>query len=855
MARIGSHCEMRFLAARFFFSRFVRTFLTALTLLTSAFGEEAVNLPHITDRGGVMPIWLPSGASESQVSTAETLATKLGGIFSVKFPIIREAADVAAIRLRVADGPAPGALERESYTIRTSRERGIELTGATDLALRHAAWDLLHRLGYRQFFPGKNWEIVPKLKSFSLSLNVKESPDYANRRIWYGYGSWDREDGSYRDWVEKNRMGGGFALNTGHAYGQLVRSQQKTFDAHPEYFALVDGERRVVPEAKLCISNPGVRDAAVAYALQFFEKNPEADSVSVDPSDGGHWCECADCVKMGPPNDRATILANTVAEGVTKKLGPNRYVGMYAYNYHSEPPSVKVHPNVIISVATAFIKGGLKLDDLISGWAARGATLGIREYYSVNTWDRDLPGAARGSRLDYLAETIPAFHEKGARFLSAESSENFGPNGLGYYFAARMMWDVDEAKRKDAIVGDFLDLSFGPAREPMREFYARIDGGNAKARLVFDDQLARMFRALGEARKLAGDDAGIRARIDDLVLYTRHAELYSRYQNAPAGPERQAAYEAMIRHAYRTRRSSMVHSYALYRDVSARDKSIVVPENARWQVKEGANPWKSSEPFSNDEIEAMLGSGIANHTPVDLDFEPREYDDLTVQPARRVLGELPDLPPGAAESGRGDRSWFTVVEKAPATIELRVTGGLIAHYRDRGNVKIKLWKLGGASATGESETLVTGDESVPPDGVERTVRLTAKEPGIYRIDLADGSDLTRVTWPEGQLMSWKMSLDDFPHMMGGRWSLYAWVPKGTKKIGLYAKSSGGELRLPDGKKAADLKAEEGTFLSVAVPEGMDGAFWRFQGVAGRISLLNIPPYLARRPTELVVPAE
>lgn len=835
--------------------RLSRLVLTALTALTSAFGGESIDLPRPTD-GGVLSILVPSAPSESQQATAEILAAKLGDIFSAEFPIGHEAGDGPAIRLRLAAGDAePGARDRERYTIRTSRARGIEITGATDLALRHAAWDLLHRLGYRQYFPGKNWEIVPKLRAFSLSLDAEESPDYANRRIWYGYGTWDREDGTYRDWVEKNRMGGGFVLNTGHAYGQLVRSQQKTFDAHPEYYALLDGERRVAPETKLCISNPGVREAAVAYALQFFEKNPEADSVSVDPSDGGNWCECADCVRMGPPNDRATILANTVAEGVTKKLGPNRFVGMYAYNYHSEPPSVRVHPNVIISVATAFIKGGLKLDDLIAGWAAKGAMLGIREYYSVNTWDRDLPGAARGSRLGYLAETIPAFHAKGARFLSAESSENFGPNGLGYYFAARMLWDVDEAKRKDEIVEDFLDCAFGPAKEPMREFYRRIDGDDVKARLVFDDQLARMFRALGEARKLAGGDAGILARIDDLVLYTRHAELYGRYQNAPAGAERQTAYEAMIRHAYRTRRSSMVHSYALYRDVAARDKSIVVPENARWQVKEGANPWKSAEPFSADEIEAMLGSGIANHTPVELDFEPREYDDTTVQAAQKVLGDLPALSAGAAESGRGDRSWLTVVESAPATIELRVTGGLIAHYRDRGNVKIKLWKLGGASATGENETLVAEDESVPPDGVERVVRLAAKEPGIHRIDLSDGSDMTRVTWPEGQLMSWKMSLEDYPRMMSGRWSLYAWVPKGTQKIGIYAKTAGGELRLPDGNKAADLRAEEGTFLSVPVPEGADGAFWKFQGVAGRISLLNIPPYLARSPAELVLPAE
>ncbi|MBL9154082.1 MAG: DUF4838 domain-containing protein [Verrucomicrobiales bacterium] len=760
-------------------------------------------------------------------------------------------ADGPAIRLRLADDRiVPGALDRENYTIRTS-ESGIALTGATPLAVQHAVWDLLHRIGYRQYFPGPEWEISPRLDSLTLELDVTESPDYASRRIWYGYGLWDHNGDDYRDWVAKNRMEGGFSLNTGHAYGKLIRSRQADFDAHPEYYALVDGKRHIHPEAKLCIAQSGVCEAAIAYALEFFAQNPDEDSVSMDPSDGGHWCECEPCARIGPPNNRATLLANTVAEAVTAKLGKGRYVGMYAYNYHSEPPSLTVHPNVIISAATGFIKGGLNIDQIITGWAARGATIGIREYYSVNTWDRDLPGAARGGHLDYLADTIADFHARGARFLSAESNDNWGPNGLGYYFASRAMWDVGEAARREAIVDDFLERAFGPAREPMGEFYRRIDSGNRQATLVFDDLLARMFRSLEEARKLADGDPAIMKRIESLILWTRHAELYDRYRQGE-GPGRQAAFEAMVRHAYRMRGTYMVHSLGLYRDVDNRDDAVTIPEAAHWTVPEPRNPWKSSEPFTATEIEAILGSGLANHTPVNLDFAPVAIDDTALRAARDHI-PLPDLPSGSAESGRGTRSWLTVVENAPARLELRVTGGLIVHYRDRGPVKIRLWKLGGASATGEGETLVAEDASVPPDGVERPVVLVAAEPGVYRIDLDDGRDLTRVTWPEGQIMSWKMSLEEYPNMMSGRWTLYAWVPEGTRTIGLYSAADKGELLRPDGTKALDLAAPGGKFLSAPVPEGADGQFWKFHSVAGRISLISIPPYLARHPGELVTP--
>jgi len=823
--------------------------LFLICLLAASFGVAADPLTLAENGKAAMPIVI---GDKSLTGTADDLASMLEHISGAKFTVTFDF-KAPALRLLISNQGAKSALERDRYTIRHNEADGIVIEGATALAVQHGVWDFLYRLGYRQFFPGKTWEIIPKIGKLEIAVEADETPDYASLRIWYGYGFWDHNQEAWQDWVKKNRMEGGFSLNTGHSYGGLVRAQQAEFDAHPEYYALVKGERRVVREAKLCIANPGVQKAAVAYALEFFEKNPDADSVSIDPSDGGNWCECDACAKIGPPNDCATFLANAVAKAVVEKLGPQKFVGMYAYSFHSPPPSLDVHPNLIISAATGFIKGGLKIEQIVSGWSEKGATIGIREYYSVNTWDRDMPGRARGSNLDYLSTTIPDFHKLGARFMSAESSDNWGCNGLGYYFASRVLWDVDEAKRRDEIVADFLEKSFGPAREPMAEFYALTEGSNKKAQLVFEDLIARMFRHLGEARKLAGDDQAIRKRIDDLILYTRHAELFNTYQNAEA-KIRQAAYEAMIRHAYRIRGTFMVHSYALWRDVANRDKAVSYPENAHWRLPEGENPWKSSAPFSETEIAEILGNGIANHVPVDLDFEPKEFSDENLVRATVLYPDLKDIgKPGIGATGRGPRSFYTVAE-GPTTIKLNITGGMIAHYRDRGNVKVEVWKIGGASETGERETLVAEDASVPPDGEERTISFELKEPGTYRIDLNDGHDSTRVTWPDGQPMSWKMALDDHPHTMSGRWHLYFHVPAGTKRIGLYTSAGeGSKLIRPDGQIGLNLKSESGSFVSAEVPDGMDGKLWKLQDIAGNVCLLNVPPFFARTASELVLP--
>ena len=63
-----------------------------------------------------------------------------------------------------------------------------------------------------------------------------------------------------------------------------------------------------------------------------------------------------------------------------------------------------------------------------------------------------------------MAASIRDFYNKGARFYDCESGDAWGPYGLGYYVASRVMWDIKEADRVDAIVDDFLTRAFGPAK-------------------------------------------------------------------------------------------------------------------------------------------------------------------------------------------------------------------------------------------------------------------------------------------------------------------------------------------------------------------------------------------------------
>jgi len=826
-------------------------FGVVLCVIVMGPNDYAMGATRVQLAGGAkasIPVVHAKDATNRVRNAAADLATYLGRMSGAEF-VTRAGDGTSGIAVGLAaDFPLLGLgqtlevtkiADREAYILRSHKD-GLYVIGATEQAVEHAVWDVLGRLGYRQFFPGRTWEVIPHKQTLEIAIDATERPDYLNRRIWYGFGTWDYNARPYAQWCQRNRTASGFVLNISHAYESVIRRNKASFDQHPEFLGLLNGERK---SSKLCIGNPDLRELVAKHAIRYFEDAPDRDSISMDPSDGGDWCECDRCAALGSVSDRALTLANQVAQAVESKF-KNKYVGMYAYNYHSPPPSIRVHPNVIISIATAFIKGGYSLDELIAGWSKQGATIGMREYYAVFPWDHDLPGRSRGSDLEYLQRTIPEFHAKGARFMSAESSDNWGPNGLGYYVASRILWDLDEAENVDRIVEDFLTKAFGPAKEPMRRFYQLINGSGRPP--LCDDLIGRMFRQLQKARQLA-QTPQIRERINHLVLYTRYVELYHEYSNSD-GPQRQAAFETLVRHGYRMHETMMVHTKAIYRDLVNRDKKVNIPENASWSVPQEKNPWKSGEPYAKPELADYLRRGIAEH-PL-RDFEPVRYSK-DFAPATKL--QLPEVATGfAGVTGRGIQTFYTWITKAPALIELKITGGLIAHYRNRGNAKVDLWKIRKESDAARNKASVSHGESVP-DGVERVITLRAQQVGLHKITVSDGDDMTKVAWKPGTPMTIISSLDE-PASFSGSWNMYFYVPKQTEIVGLYANGSG-TLLDADGNVAFVFKGGKANFYAIEVPEGLDGKLWKFHQSTGTRRLMTVPPCLARSADELLLPKE
>ena len=520
-------------------------------------------------RKALMKIVVRQGAGRGVRGAATTLGEYLSKISGATFAVTEGDSSRGVVvglagdfrKLPFAVDPPTGPFAREWYTLRSSAH-GLWLIGRTDMAVRHAVWDLLYRLGHRQFFPGQVWEVVPKHESPAIAVDATERPDFHARRIWYNWGTkWGYNRGLYEQWCTRNRARRGFRLYSGHAYDGIIVANRSRFDAHPEYFALIDGKRRPGDHAKFCIANRRLRALVAEHAVRHFKANPDVDSISIEPSDGGGWCQCKPCAAVGTPSDRALLLANEVAEGINALGLGDKYVGMYAYYEHAAPPKIRVHPKVIVSAATGLIRGGHSFRQILAGWAKQGATLGVYDYFSVVGWDWNQPLRAKAGRPHALASAVRSYYKQGARFLEAESGDSWGPYGLGYYVGARVAWDVDEADRVDRLIDDFLTRAFGLARKPMAVFYHLITADDT--RRSARDRIGRMYRHLAAARKLAAERSDVRRRIDHLILYTRYVELYAAHKRA-AGEEARKRRDDFVRFAYRIRKTMMVHSYGIW---------------------------------------------------------------------------------------------------------------------------------------------------------------------------------------------------------------------------------------------------------------------------------------------------
>jgi hypothetical protein len=828
-----------------------RTFLAAGSLAVAGgfFGHAAAKpaeLALAADGRALVPVVVSPNASPATRAVAAELAGYLGRITGAAFEVVTGDGSRGIVLGTLAEFPNPAlapllALRgpydgREAFAVRTEPAR-VLLVGATDLGASHAAFRFLELLGCRWFFPAKEWEVVPTRKALTVSVEETDRPRILARRVWYGYGFFTDKGhphggsvrADYEVWARHNRMAGSFRVSAGHAWQTIIASNKKLFAEHPEYLALVKGERR---GEQLCVCNPAVRRLASEHALGWLAKNPDAEMVSMECSDGGGQCECEPCAKLGTISDRVFGLANDVAKDVRAKF-PGKLVGVLAYNEHSEPPAFPLEPNVYVQLTAGFTRGRYTHDELLGLWPKKCANLGFYEYFSVWLWDFDrLPGG-NGANLTRTRDMIRRYAAAGATSVDAESGNNWGIHGRGYYVANRLLWNPDV--NVEAVLADFYEKAFGPAAASMKRYFERV-APDAEP-LLSRGLVGEAFRDVEEAALLAEGRPDVLARIDQIKHYLRYVHLRWLLDHERDKARRKELTVAALTHCHRTRYEYMTH-WAAMRNTWASQAAKEFGEPTWVPSDRSPKPWAVDKPVTREESDAWFREGLDHFRPTPAEqvtFSP----DLvpTAFPAAKSVGLKMQFQRPAA---------FALHSRAGEPLDATVTPGVIAWYRDRPDARYTLKDAAG-------KTVASG--ALPLDGKPHTVRMAVPAAGTYLFECNDSGAGWAITAEPGRPAVLLSNRGRRYLHLGQLQETVFYVPERTPRVQYFWSGGPHKVLGPDRKVIAEVTASD-EVITVPVPAGADGRVWAFTPHAhGHLWFFTVPNVLAASADALLVPKD
>lgn len=817
----------------------------------------------IAEKGSAkLPIVISENSDQQIRESAQELAMYLEKITGASFEIKTSTTGPGIFVGTIEQFPTPSATEglkiyeqfdgKEAYAIRTENQR-IKLLGATPIGVSYAVSRFLELIGCRFFFQSPVWTVVPKISKLTFNLNETDRPEVLSRYLGYPLSTnFEKDDPDagklLMAWWRHNRVGKSLKTSVGHCWPEIIRRFKKEFEEHPEYLAMVDGKRK---GNQLCVSNPEVINLAIKYVQEYFDKHPEADMIGVGPDDGGSWCTCDECAKRWKnPGDMAFYLANEVAKAL-QKSHPGKMVGIYAYNWHCDPPDFQLEPNVYVELTTALLlntKYGF--DELLKLWPKRAKYFGLYDYWAVYDWIRDRLPSGRTGNTRYVAEKLPYYMQYGICNLSAESGNSWGSHGLGYYLAVRVLWN--SKTDVEALKQDFYDKAFGPAAGIMKRYYERIDLaskpliGPTFYRMCIDDLL--------EAEKVVKQYPEILARIEQLKQY--HVFLYLRrktYDERELTTEERKkwAFE-MLKWNYRMRNTYMTF-WSFFADQTRRQLSQEFNEPSWWwwkmwsQQKQDEIPYRIKEPMTPEETNRWLEVAKKDYGEATA-FEEVSFSKKLVAP----LWETPEKKTGQNIFMSQGGFYIALASIKGEPLQLTITHGTI--YKSFPDGKYTLYDTDGKII---SEAIVGYGEN--------HLVLKVPEPGIYTLKYDDFAAGCILVPSEETRTAFILTRGDAFNLYNHNY-LYFYVPKGTKEIRFYALRSWPiGICQPDGQWVGEEKPiyhhprsikADGSYRRIPVPEGMDGKVWKcVDFVSGSFYFFNIPNLLFVKESDIIVPED
>ena len=436
-------------------------------------------------------------AIPSEKHAAEELSRFLENICGVRLPIVSDQVRsspyeiVVGFNKRIEDigwCPDIDRLGQEGFVIKTTRDRLI-IAGGKPRGTLYGVYTFLEDVLGCRWLTSKVSHI-PNVSVVKLpELDMEKIPVLATRTALFK----DTYDG---DWAARNKIncwppyrleekhGGklGMSRHFVHTFYELVPPDQY-FDTNPEYFSLVQGERKR-SDGQLCLTNPEVFHIALRQLKRWLKEEPNATIFGVSQNDWTGACECDQCLaideKEESPIGSILYFVNRLAESIEEDY-PDKKIETLAYWYSRKPPKhTKPRSNVIIrlcSIECCFLhpldeceKNKSFVQDII-GWGKMSDQVYIWDYVvDFHHYLMPFPN------LRVLQSNIRFFIRNSTLGIMAQGAHTaFGTEfaELKAYVIAKLLWDPDLDLNR--LIDEFLHLYYGNSADSIKAYIQLLE--------------------------------------------------------------------------------------------------------------------------------------------------------------------------------------------------------------------------------------------------------------------------------------------------------------------------------------------------------------------------------------------
>jgi len=443
------------------------------------------------DGKACMAIAVGSDPAPQVEYAANELRYYLGLMTAAVFEVVPEGMDIPVIKLERRDKTELGEDGFRLYT-----EGGnLTITGGKRGVI-YGVYEFLEKLGCRFFTP--QCEKVPVFTTLELpELNETQVPileyrehNYSDLIKYPQFAVKCRLNGAHHR-IKENQGGNLSYAWFVHTFSQLVPPEKYAAE-HPEYYALVNGERPTLSHRfQLCLTNPDVLRISIESVRQALLDHPEARIISISQNDWYGNCTCEQCLKIdkeeGSPAGTLLRFVNAIAEALEPEF-PDVIFDTLAYQYTRPAPKItRPRHNVCVrlcSIECCFAHPFEKCDDAKRAVKRPDGSLSnfitdLEEWGKICNrmyiWDYTTCFAHYPTphpNWNALQPNMQAFVRNNVKGVFEQGNSAFGGgvdlNELRAYIISKLLWDpYTDVERH---MTEFLEFYYGPAAPYIREY-------------------------------------------------------------------------------------------------------------------------------------------------------------------------------------------------------------------------------------------------------------------------------------------------------------------------------------------------------------------------------------------------